>query len=89
MEDTGVKYMGRLGGSQGTIQLSLDALKEKKSSVDQVRRLSDSVPIYDGVPSSTPQKRGEEGEDRDITGYFRSSMEARGDGLRRAAKPAS
>lgn len=28
--------MSRLGGSQGTIQLALDALAQKKNSVDQV-----------------------------------------------------
>lgn len=37
MEENGVEDIDQLGGSGGTIQLALDALKEKKSSVDQVR----------------------------------------------------
>ncbi|CAM9308984.1 unnamed protein product, partial [Hapterophycus canaliculatus] len=36
MEQNGVEEMMQLGGSGGTIQLALDALKEKKSSVDQM-----------------------------------------------------
>eukprot|EP00752_Nemacystus_decipiens_P006021 g5438.t1 len=36
MEENGVEDISRLGGSGGTIQLALDALKEKKGSVDQV-----------------------------------------------------
>lgn len=40
MEENGVEYVGQLGGSGGTIQLALDALKEKKSSVDQVGKLA-------------------------------------------------
>ncbi|CAN0430465.1 unnamed protein product [Ectocarpus sp. 8 AP-2014] len=36
MESNGVEEMNQLGGSGGTIQLALDALKEKKGSVDQV-----------------------------------------------------
>lgn len=36
MEENGAKYMGQLGGSGGEIQTALDALKQKKSSVDQV-----------------------------------------------------
>lgn len=37
MEENGVEDISVLGGSGGTIQLALDALKEKKGSVDQVR----------------------------------------------------
>lgn len=37
MMENGVEEMKQLGGSGGTIQVALDALKEKKSSVDQVR----------------------------------------------------
>ena len=37
MEDNGVEDVSQLGGSGGGIQLALDALKEKKGSVDQVR----------------------------------------------------
>lgn len=37
MEENGVEDISQLGGSGGTIQLALDALKEKKGSVDQVR----------------------------------------------------
>lgn len=36
MDDNGVEDLSNLGGSGGTIQLALDALKQKKSSVDQV-----------------------------------------------------
>lgn len=36
MDDNGVEDLSHLGGSGGTIQLALDALKQKKSSVDQV-----------------------------------------------------
>lgn len=37
MDENGVEDISQLGGSGGTIKLALDALKEKKSSVDQVR----------------------------------------------------
>lgn len=37
MEENGVEDVSKLGGSGGVIQLALDALKEKKGSVDQVR----------------------------------------------------
>lgn len=40
MEENGVEEMMQLGGSGGTIQFALDALKEKKGSVDQVGRKS-------------------------------------------------
>lgn len=43
MEENGVEDISQLGGSGGTIQLALDALKEKKSSVDQVRRREHSL----------------------------------------------
>lgn len=36
MDDNGVEDLSHLGGSGGTIQLALDALKQKKGSVDQV-----------------------------------------------------
>lgn len=36
MEDNGAEEMGQLGGSGGTIQLALSALKDKQGSVDQV-----------------------------------------------------
>ncbi|CAM9443751.1 unnamed protein product, partial [Laminaria digitata] len=36
MDDNGVEDLRHLGGSGGTIQVALDALKQKKSSVDQV-----------------------------------------------------
>lgn len=39
MDENGVEEVGQLGGSGGTIQLALDALKEKKGSVDQVKIL--------------------------------------------------
>jgi len=37
MEENGADYVGHLGGSEGTIQLALNALKEKKGNVDQVK----------------------------------------------------
>lgn len=36
MDDNGVEDLSHLGGSGGTIQIALDELKQKKSSVDQV-----------------------------------------------------
>lgn len=36
MEENGVEELSHLGGKEGTLQFSLDALKQKKSSVDQV-----------------------------------------------------
>lgn len=40
MEDNGTENMANLGGSQGAIQTALDALKQKKSSVDQVELIA-------------------------------------------------
>lgn len=37
MEENGAEELGQLGGSGGTIQLALSALKDKQGSVDQVR----------------------------------------------------
>lgn len=39
----------RLGGSQGTIQLALDALGEKKGSVDQASTSSEGT-LSDMIP---------------------------------------
>lgn len=37
MDESGSDFVNHLGGSEGTIQQALDELKQKKSSVDQVR----------------------------------------------------
>lgn len=54
MEENGVEDLSQLGGSEGTIQLALDALKEKKSSVDQVRQDSPLFFSSTGVHSRHP-----------------------------------
>lgn len=36
MEENGVEDLNRLGGKDGIIQVALDELKQKKSSVDEV-----------------------------------------------------
>lgn len=43
MEENGVEEVGKLGGSGGTIQLALNALKDKKGSVDQVKEREERV----------------------------------------------
>lgn len=46
MGSNGVQEMNQLGGSGGTIRLALDALKEKKGSVDQVRHPPLQLPLH-------------------------------------------
>lgn len=43
MEENGVDDIGQLGGNEGTIQLALNALKEKKGNVDQVSLATPAV----------------------------------------------
>lgn len=58
MDEQSADAMKRLGGSQGTIQLALDALGQKQSSVDQVRGIIDCLAFgnFSAVESALPLK---------------------------------
>ncbi|CAB1103400.1 unnamed protein product [Ectocarpus sp. CCAP 1310/34] len=60
MESNGVEEMNQLGGSGGTIQLALDALKEKKGSVDQVVDYCESSYLEPGANKREVWLRTEE-----------------------------
>ncbi|CBJ27349.1 conserved unknown protein [Ectocarpus siliculosus] len=60
MERNGVEEMNQLGGSGGTIQLALDALKEKKGSVDQVVDYCESSYLEPGANKREVWLRTEE-----------------------------